>query len=384
MIPDNEHENDKRFHDQLSQWCARIEVPAGPSDDVRRRCDAILNGEISKTRTRSVLAMMKQPKVLSAMGLAAAIGLVALVGVPWLSGPTVRAAEIISKLNQQIAGGSLIEVSIESLHVDDVSVNGWLQITDAGLAGDMAVTVAKEASGMAVDVDVSFGLCEAGGWVLIRKLEVGDPQAQAMISTFLMAGGGEVLIELPEDVIDGKLDITEELEAVRTGKIAEVLKQLIESHDDYGAEIEHRADGTILLTLSIDDTEALASLKGLLKQIGHGPAESGDDEDEHGAKSHHVKIHRHHHDVAVQIHGDHDGEELIGATVSVVYDPAAEAVRSLEVENIGGPGSRVTVAFREGEIDPKLLDSSRVATPGTPTLDLGALKSLFGHNHDRE
>ena len=69
MIPDNQHESDNRFHDNLSEICARIEVPAGPAHELRSRCDAILKGEVSRTQKRSVLAMMKQPKVLSAMGL---------------------------------------------------------------------------------------------------------------------------------------------------------------------------------------------------------------------------------------------------------------------------------------------------------------------------
>lgn len=374
MIPDNQHESDNRFHDNLSEMCAGIEVPAGPAHELRSRCDAILKGEVSRTQKRSVLTMMKQPKVLSAMGLAASISLVALLGVPWWGGHTVRAEEIINKLNQQIAGDSLIEISIESLNVDEVSVNGWLQITDAGLAGDIAVTVADGSGDQEVNVDLSLGISDGDGWVLIRKLEVDDPQAQAMISTFLMAGGGEVLIQLPADALDGKLDIRAELEELRTGKISEVLKQLIESHDDFGAEIEEQADGTILLTLDIDDTEALASLEGLLQQIGHGDGDGDKDGDEPRQR----RKRNHHHDISVELHGDSGGEELIGTTVSVVYDPEAEAVRSLAVENIGGPGSRVTVSFGEGEIDPKLLDSSRVASPDTPKLDLGALEALFG------
>ena len=38
----------------------------------------------------------------------------------------------------------------------------------------------------------------------------------------------------------------------------------------------------------------------------------------------------------------------------------------------------MTIAVRDGGIDPDLLDSSRVTTPSTRTLDLAALGSMFG------
>ena len=75
---------------------------------------------------------------------------------------------------------------------------------------------------------------------------------------------------------------------------------------------------------------------------------------------------------------EEDLSKLIGGTISIVYDPDAGLVRSFSVEDIGDMKGSVTIAVRGGGIDPDLLDSSRVTTSSTRTLDLAALESMFG------
>ncbi|MHC4695578.1 MAG: hypothetical protein ACYTFA_02420 [Planctomycetota bacterium] len=307
--------------------------------------------------------MMKKPKVLSALGLAASVALVASLLSPWSAGPTVQAAVIMEKLSEQIEKNPLIDVTLDSISVDEAFVNGRLQVSKQGVAGDIEVAVREEGKDPEVEVNMSLGLSDGGGWVFIRELKVDDPQAQAVINMFLPAGD-EVLIVLPEDAVgsDFGIDLGDELGELGSDKVVGVLQELIDSHADYGATIEHLSDGTILLTLPIDDAEALAALEGLAERA-------------HGIDDEQIKSEVH--DAMREHHRDHDDEELIGSTLTVVYDPAAELVRSFGIENLGSTDGRINVTIGEGEIDPALFDSSRVTTPNTRTLDLNALKSMF-------
>ena len=82
--------------------------------------------------------------------------------------------------------------------------------------------------------------------------------------------------------------------------------------------------------------------------------------------------------IETALRDEEDLSKLIGGTISIVYDPDAGLVRSFSVEDIGEMKGSVTIAVRGGGIDPDLLDSSRVTTASTRTLDLAALESMFG------
>lgn len=215
---------------------------------------------------------------------------------------------------------------------------------------------------------------------MIRKLSIDDVQAQALINMFLPPGG-EVLLLLPEDAIgsDFGIDLGKELNELSSENVSAVLQELIDSHADYGATIEHQSDGTILLTLPIDDAEALEALAGLVEGV-HG---SDDTEDQDGSTKGsprariHAEIKSDVHDAIRRHHADAHDDDLVGSTLIVVYDPSAELVRSFSIENLGDTDGRIRVTIGEGEIDPALFDSSRVTTPNTRTLDLGELKSMF-------
>jgi hypothetical protein len=223
-------------------------------------------------------------------------------------------------------------------------------------------------------VDVSLAISPGDGWVLVRKLEIPDPQAAAILS-FVFPPGTETLVILPADATAGSmdLDLDETLKELSSGKLVDTLKTLIQSHSQVGATVEDQADGTILLTLPIDDAEALESLEELFEGM--------DDEAEHAPG--HLTVSISSGSVADVDESDEeadeepDGYELIGSTLEIVYDPDAEQVRSFVITDLGVTEGTLTVAIEDGEIDPALLDSSRVTTGATRTIDLNAIMSMF-------
>jgi len=315
---------------------------------------------------------MKKQTLLSITGIAAAIVVAVVFLFPGNGAPTVQAATIIQKLSEQIQQSPLFEVTLDSLDIEEVSINGRLQASQHAVAGHIHVRVQEGDADELVEVDLSLALSNDGGWVLIRKLTVPDPAAQAIVAV-LFPPETETLILLPEDAteFDDVLDINVELGDARS-ELKQVLDELLASHEEYGATIEHQEDGTVLLTLPIKNAETLAALGRLTQASADAQqtqkvitvTESGE------------QVQREHIEVEVEIDDD---DELIGTTITMLYDPAAEQVRSFSILDLGSPGSRITVTIGEGEVDPALLDSSRVTTPDTRTFDLGALESLLEH-----
>ena len=139
--------------------------------------------------------------------------------------------------------------------------------------------------------------------------------------------------------------------------MVKVLKQVIESQDEVGATVRNQRDGTVLLTLPIEDAEAL---ENLIKVVAEAMGEKVDA-----------------HDIDIE-----DDMELLGCTFSVIYDPDEETVRSFSVSDFGDQNGMITVSLLEGEIDDDLLDSDRVTTPSTRILDLSALISTVSSLED--
>ena len=357
---------DQQFHENLKAIGSQVDVPAGPSSDVRSRCLAAFDPSARGPNWR-VLEMMRKPSVLSAFGVAAVIAITFGLLFPANHGPTVQAATIIKKLNEQIEESPLIEVTLNSLAIDELFVDGRLQVSEQAVAGELELVVQEGPTDGTVEVDLALALSEQGGWVLIRKLVVPDPQAQAVLG-LIFPSGTETLLLLPEEELAGELglDLDDGLRELRSGEVVNVLKAMIESHDELGATIQYQSDGTILLTLPIEDAEALAALEQWVEK-----AESATE------KRTAVVIGKGDVEVqAAQIDVDADNE-LIGSTLRVVYDPEAEAVRSFSIDDLGSPGSSISVSIGEGEIDPASLDHNNYTTPNTRTLDLGALQSIF-------
>jgi hypothetical protein len=311
--------------------------------------------------------MMRKPSVLSAFGVAAVIAIAFGLLFPANTGPTVQAATIIKQLNEQIEESPLIEVTLDSLSVDEVFVNGQLQASEQAVAGELEVVVRDGPADQTVEVDLALAFSDQGSWVLVRKLIVADPQAQAVVG-LLFPPGSETLLLLPEEEVGHEigLDLHEVLRELRSGEVVDVLKKMIEVHDELGATIEYQSDGTILLTVPIEDVEALAALGQWVEKA------------ESATKKRTVVIIEES-DAGVepaQIHVDTDNE-LIGSTLRVVYEPEAEVVRSFRIDDLGSPGSSISVSIGEGEVDPARLDQNNYTTPQTRTLDLGALESMF-------
>ena len=345
--------------------------------------------------------MIKKPSVLSTVGIAASIVVVFTLLVPWNGEPAVQAATIIKKLDEQIARSPLFEITLDSLTIDEVYVNGSLQMSRDAIAGDLEVRIQEGCVQEAVEVDLSLGLSGEKGWILLRSLTVPDPQAQAILDVIL-GPAGETLLLLPESELASELgaEIEGGLAEFRSGELAGVLQALIDSHEDYGATLEEQPDGSILLTLPIKDAEVLASLARLADSAqdktrtvtritvtddeGHPRAYSADDLqrlEEEAQESGRAEVSFEGSRIEVvtkEEEPDIDSDlELIGSTLSVVYDPDTQLVRSFGLHDLGSSGGSISVGIGQGEVDPALLDSTRVTTPNTKTLDLGALEALF-------
>jgi hypothetical protein len=347
---------DQQFHENLRSMGRQIDVPGGPTPEIQSRCLAAFDSPRRLPHWR-MLQTMKKPFVISGLGLAASIALVVMFLSPWNGGPTAQAAMIMQKLSEQVEQSTLLDVKIDALHIDEVYVNGSLQVAQQAVAGDIQVNV-NENDGESVDLDIALAMSEDGGWILIRELSLSDPGGQAIVS-LLFPKGTETLLVLPKDHEQHEVpheinvEIGQFIDGVYSDNIIQTLRDMIDSHEDYGATIEEQEDGTILLTLPIEDAEALVALERTFSQ-------ETDDADA----------------VEIDLQTDEDND-LIGSTLTVVYDPAAEVVRSFGGYDLGSEGGNITVTIGAGEIDPALLDSSRVTTPNTRTLDLSALESML-------
>ncbi len=350
--------NDPQFDENLSALARRVDPPNGAPADLRSRCAGILTQE-KETLMARAYRIVRRPGLISTLGAAATIAL--LVGFFYRpqGEPQVEAAVILKTLNTQIQSDPLLEVTLDSLSIEEVFVNGHLQVSNRGIAGDIQVEVDEGGDGDKIELDVSIGISEEEGWVLVRKLKIPDPEAMAMLA-FFMPPGTETLVKLPTEEL--QLALGDKLEPLeRLQEITDFVQELIDSADDVGATVIDQPDGTVLLTLPIKDASTLRAL-ARIKILSED--DRSDDEAEITRK------------LAREIDDD-DGEELFGTTIEVIYDPTAKAVRSLTIGNLGATHGSVSIKIREGEIDPDLLDSSRVIGPDTRVLDIDALKKTI-------
>lgn len=353
----NRHDPDEQFSQNLKAIGQNAQSPAGVSPEMRSRCMKTLAGQAVPR------PMLRRAGIFSTVGLAAAV-VVAVSLLPWTMGPSVEAAVVLEKLTAQVAGGELLDVMLDSVGTDKANANGRIQVAEKAIAGDLKVSVNEQAGIPNIQVDLSFGISAEGGWVLIRELKIPDPDIQQMINLFFPAGT-ETLLILPDEIVeefaDGKLDHElNEVRALVSGELAKFIKEVLSTDKETGVETRTQEDGTVLLTLTVKDAQSLRNLMELAADAFPGEIDKDD-----------IKI------------DDSDVAELVGGTLSVVYDPATETVKSFSVSNIGDMTGAISVSFRSGGIDPALLDSSRVAGPDTRTVDIGALKSLFeGLRHD--
>lgn len=353
----NHNENrDRQFDENLRKFAARLTPPPALSDGARERCLAQLDGGVR--RVGMATRVIRHPACRWTMGMAASIGLVAAVAISWGSGSSAEAAMIFERLDEQIAvENPVLEIALDSVGIDEVEVDGHLYVSKTAIAGDVKVRI--ENDGETIDIDATLAISGGEGWILIRRLVVPDPQAQAVVNIFLPPGGDALLI-LPKDEIDHDfgLDIAEALEKFSSKEVIEVLKQIIDNRAEVGASVVDQRDGTIQLTVPIKTTESLGSILQIVAR-SLGQAEDGD----------------------VELDGG-EGAELVGSTFIVTFDPKAQRVRSLKILDLGGSTGSISISIGEGEIDPDLLDSAKFITPQTRVIDLAAIAGMIKRFED--
>jgi hypothetical protein len=223
------------------------------------------------------------------------------------------------------------------------------------LAGAVNVRVSEEDT--PITVDASFALTKEGGWVLIRELSIPDKQAQAMIDMFLPRGV-ETLLILPKEMVaeaieDGPIEHFDELRQLASGQVVAFVKEVLNAKADVGAKSRKLPDGTIELSIKLEDAE---TVRHLMTMIAEAMGEEVKEDMEVDAE---------------------DVEELLGVTVGIIYDPRAERVQSFSVTGLAEVQGTITVSLLSGGIDPALLDSARVAKSGTRIVDVGMLMKMF-------
>lgn len=358
--------------DNLRRLGVRLRRAGEPSAELLSRCA----GEFERPRGgtwRIAMRKYKRPVLFSSVSLAAAIAL--FVGVLWPSAdPTAYAARITETLARQSRQNPSVHVEFAALSVEEVTVSGEIHVGASGLAGDVSVTIADDEGPLKVDAAVA--VTDGGGWVLVRKLILPDAEAQAVLN-LLLPPGQETLVLLPKNseiAHDVSGDIQDGLRELQSGEVIAVFKELIASHAEYGVTVEKQADGMVRLILPIEDEEALEALGEMVERISKGEGVAA--KEDHRTGRHPIVQTRRKATRAGAVTPD-EASGLVGATLSATYDPATETVRMLSISGLGEAKGSITVTLGEGDIDPLLLDSTRVAKPGTRTLDLSAIGSLI-------
>ncbi|MHC5111454.1 MAG: hypothetical protein ACYTHJ_16425 [Planctomycetota bacterium] len=422
----SENPNDKQFHDNLRRLGDALPAPETPGAEALQRCRDALH---QNTDLRRKGSFWRRPAIWSSLGMAAAIAMIIGFLGSWSSAPRVEAAEIIRKLNEQMAENPLIEVKIEGLRADDVVLEAQLLVAEDAVAGDLKIEV-QPGTEDAIDIDMTMGISGSGGWALFRELQIADPEAAAMLAMFFPVGR-DTLVILPEDVIgedgDFSIDIQEAISTLASEEIAALMEQLQESQDELGATVEELPDGTLQFTLPIADEDVLGQIGAALEAAGTnlGRDDDGNDDDGNtvnitigtGVGSDHsgtrksapadsdglyggmtVNARKKHSgnsggiviDREVQIdtgnarqedegHDAGDGDEfLIGTTLRLIYDPNEELVREIFLSDFGDNNGTLSIVLRDGAIDPALLDSDNFMGKNTHVLDLGAIMKAFG------
>jgi hypothetical protein len=386
---------------------------------------------------------MRKPSVLSASGLAASIAVIAILSFAGNGTPEVQAAVILERLNDQLGQDPRFEVTLESVSVEPVVVNGTLQVWHEKVAGNfkLGVQIPGAPDGATAEAEGLLALTGKDGWMLLRKLSMSSPEGQVMLDGFL-GPGKEVLVRLPDDPARSNQSanvFTVVLELLRRGMFTQVTQELIASHGDNGMTLEKQPDGTLLLSLPIENAKAVTAVEALVSEIlpssttvfpdgsmgfmkrpGDVIMTIGETEvvlaadatretlaeelerlsggrvkltkfnpsvDEDGRlKSVRMDISIDGVDFAPVIMknlaamlGDDNKQdhELIGSTLSVVYDPATKLARSFRFQNLGPTKGSINVTLRKGPLDPALLDPEPVTTPNTRIVDFTALEALI-------
>ena len=163
---------DQQFHNNLQTVGRHVPAMGSASGELRSRCMAEFDSAAHSPRVS-----FKKPAILSTLGLAACLAVVVGLLFPTNGGPTVQAATILAKLNEQIEQPERIEVTMDSIVIEEVSIDGYLQVAEAGVVGDVHVVVTEDKNAP-IEIDVALAISSSDSWILIRKLQIGDRRPQ--------------------------------------------------------------------------------------------------------------------------------------------------------------------------------------------------------------
>ena len=333
--------------------------------------------------------MMRKPALLSITGVAAAILITIVLLFPGGHTPTVQAATIMQKLNEQIDEDVALNIQLERLSIDELFIDGFLNVMEGRVCGDISIRIdegkSMDGEAQTLEIDAALAVGSADSWLLVRKLRVPDPEVQPFLDAFFMEGT-ETMILLPKQIMESEVNselqfgtVTDQLQDVH-----HLLKEIIAAHEDYGVTLTPQPDGSILLSLPIEDEVALETIAAQLEQnmqfdldleVGDSAAPDAEDSEDAPAagadRDTQVVVK---HEASTTLDGD---DPLIGSTLTVLYDPNYERVRSFAILDFGGPGSNIRVNLDAVPITEDYFDWQTHMQQGTRLFDLNALQGLF-------
>ncbi len=402
----SEHDklNDQQFDDNVRRL-AHAHAPAeGPDAGVVDVCEQLLSGNDLASTSRP--SIFRHRAVLSLCGMAASIAVVVSLIVPWGGVATVRAADVLARLNEKMAGSSMIELVFDNIVRGKNVMDGHMFIAGDIVAGDLYIHSQWDDEGDrdAFTLDMSLAFQPDGGWALIRKLAIPDPQTAAIASMFV-SPGIETLLLLPAP--DGDAGVVISSLDVSGPDIISVIQTFITDQSEAGATTQVQEDGSILVTVPITSGHVLDSLAAATKgalvgnpagrdatndtgqftfAIGVGAsaemrelANELDDEADRviaPAEKNFVQDER----VATS-DGPFGGDDfLVGSTLHILYDSEAEEILALEMVDVGDAKGFMTIDFRDGGVDPAKLDVENMKGPNTRVIDIGAFAKMFKSN----
>lgn len=344
---------DDTFHELLKAHGAEWRSTVNMNPDLKAKCLAAMDAGRSQGRR---FRDWGRGTLVSTMGLAAAVALIVTFAFPPNGNTPVAAKDVLAKLAQQVQGDGILSVTFHDVRMDEVSVQGQLQIGKDSIAGDLHVNIQDDEDGP-LEVDASLAVTSEKGWVLVRKLEIPEPEAQAIIQLFVSPNSPSLII-LPDGIVKD-LDLhgdgtpLADIRKLATGELAAIVREVVNSGADLGAVSTRQPDGTTRVTLRVKNVE---TLKKLMEMAAAATGQTLDGD--------------------IEISED-DAKELLGCTLAVVYDPQSQSVQSFSISDVAEMKGTITIALHEGAIDPALLDSARVTTPNTRVIDTGFLKGLI-------
>lgn len=353
------NDRDRMFHENLQRAGRSASTPAALSTQAHGRCMEVLEGGHSFARSRGVLG---RPFLLSAMSLAASIALAFGLFFPWNESSSIQAATILEKLSEQISTPNMIELTIDSIKIEDASVSGHIQLGRGGIAGDIQVSI-DQGRGDIIEVDAAFAVSEDGGWVLLRKISVPDPDVQPILN-ILLPPGTETLLLLPDkvDLPGFDIDLADALKQLSSAQMMiETFTEVILNQEDTDAVVKRLHNGDVLLTVPIKDARAIEELiraAAMAAQQKMGDAGDVADFDPE------------------EIDFDPEIEMFFGSTLEVLYNPKEKIVRRFSIKDFGESKGSLSVELSDRELDKDLLDPDLVSGPNTRKIDLSVLKRL--------